>query len=139
MLLKGYFNSNLGGTLYGNTYQVTNPTANTISFNLLVFGAVYSDAGTYVSTNSNLPETLAAGASIDVTPLSISSASPVILATIQTTNLGGYVGNSGLSPFPPGYGPGGDPSSMIRCSPAIHRSRGKSLGSRQWIILVSPA
>jgi hypothetical protein len=67
----GYaFSSGITG--HDDTFQVTNPTANTISFNAMLFGSLSTDAGGF-RTMSTVPTTLGPHQSQDFIPLLIPS------------------------------------------------------------------
>jgi hypothetical protein len=84
----------------GHTFQVTNPTSTTISFNAMLFGSLGTEAGGF-STMSTVPTTLGPGQFTFFAPLIVPS--PAFQSSMtQTTDLGRYVGTGML--VPAGFG-----------------------------------
>jgi hypothetical protein len=96
------------------TFQVTNPTSNTISFNVTQFGSFgETNAGQFTITSTE-PVTLLGGQSTTLPPLMIPPGFQTSLA--QTTDLSKYVGTGQLF-FLFGFNDGALPdNSLIRVS-----------------------
>jgi hypothetical protein len=93
----------------GSPYLVTNLTGSTISFNVRLFGQLNTDAGSLVTTpESIVPVTLGPLQTTSFTPAFVPP-SGASFFSIQTTDLGAYIGTGTLfagqlGGIPPFYG-----------------------------------
>jgi hypothetical protein len=85
---------------FGHTFEVSNPTSNTISFNATLSGGLFTEAGGF-TTMPTVPTTLGPHQSKDFIPLIVPS--PAFQSSMtQTTNLDRYVGTGMV--VPAGFG-----------------------------------
>jgi hypothetical protein len=110
----------------GNTFDVTNPTTNTISFHATLTWSLITDGGNLFST-SIIPVTLGPNQTIALTPLQI-PAPGYVISGAKTTGLSVYIGTGQLAPFLAVGSPFGDNVFVDNSSITVRSETGGTFG-----------